>query len=84
MSVINEALRVEVPAELADELIVEGLEEFVVFRDAASDVATLVSVASASLATGANVATTLVARQAVGHFVTAFARVGPAQATKSD
>jgi hypothetical protein len=68
---MSDVLRVELPAELADELIDEGYEEFIVFRGAVIDAATVLNVAAASLAAGANVATILVARQNVGHFVAA-------------
>ena len=66
---MDDALRVELPAELADELIADGFDEFLSFRGSAEAV-TILSVASASLAAGANVATILIAREQTGRFLT--------------
>lgn len=68
---MDDVLRAELPADLADELIGEGFEEIFASRGLAADAGTVVTVASAGLAVGANVATILVSREALGQFATA-------------
>jgi hypothetical protein len=66
---VTDVLHAEVPAELADELIAEGFDEFIAVRGVLTDTVTVLSVASVGLAAGANVATILVAREAADQFV---------------
>jgi hypothetical protein len=68
---MNDVLHAELPAGLAEELIGNGFEEYIVFRGFPADVATMVTVASAGLAVGANAATIIVSRDALSEFVTA-------------
>lgn len=66
---MNDFMHVELPADLADELIGKGFEEYFASRGFVTDADTIVTVASAGLAVGANVATILVSREAVGQFI---------------
>jgi hypothetical protein len=66
---MNDVVRAELPADLADALIGEGFEEFAAFRGLLSDAGTVMTVASVGLAAGANVATILVSREAIAEFV---------------
>jgi hypothetical protein len=59
------------PADLADELVGKGFEEYLVFRGVLADVGTVMTMASASLAVGANIATIIVSRDEVGDFIAA-------------
>jgi hypothetical protein len=68
---MNDAIRVELPEDLADELVGKGFEEFFVFRGLLSDAGTIVTVTSAGLAFGANFATIIVSRSELGEFVDA-------------
>jgi hypothetical protein len=68
---MTDMLHAELPADLADELIDKGYEEFIAFRGLLTDAGTIVTVASASLAAGANAATIIVSRDALSDFVTA-------------
>ncbi|MGD0556303.1 MAG: hypothetical protein ABSA93_15165 [Streptosporangiaceae bacterium] len=68
---MTDVLHAELPADLADELIAKGFEEFIVLRGIAADVSTIVTVTSAGLAVGANAATIIVARDALSQFVAA-------------
>jgi hypothetical protein len=68
---MDEDLRVELPEDLANELIGMGFEEVIVFRGLSAEAGTVMTVASASLALGANMATIVVARKEIGEFVTA-------------
>ena len=65
---MNDVLRAELPADLADELIGKGFEESFASRGLLTDAGTVVTVASAALAVGANVATIIVSREALGQF----------------
>lgn len=66
---MNEVLRAELPPDLADELIGKDFEELFASRGPLADAGTVVTVTSAALAVGANVATILVSREALGQFV---------------
>ena len=66
---MNDVIRAQLPADLADELISKGFEEFLVFRGLLADAGTLMTVASASLAVGANIATIVVSRDELGEFI---------------
>lgn len=66
---MNDVLRAELPIELADELIGKGFKRYVAFRGFLTDAETIVTVVSAGLAVGANVATILVSREAFDEFV---------------
>jgi hypothetical protein len=66
---MNDAIRVQLPADLADELIGKGFEEHLVFRGILVDAGTVMTVASASLAVGANIATIVVSRGELGEFI---------------
>ena len=68
---MDDVLCAELPADLADELIGEGFEEVFASRGLAADAGTVVTVVSAGLAVGANVATILVSREALGQFTRA-------------
>jgi hypothetical protein len=68
---MNDVLHAELPADLADELIGKGFEEFISYRGAIADVGTVLAVASAGLAAGANAATIVVSRDALSAFVAA-------------
>ena len=68
---MDDVLRAEMPADLADELIGEGFEEIFASRGLAADAGAVVTVVSAGLAVGANVATILVSREALGQFARA-------------
>ena len=68
---MDDVLRAELPADLADELIGEGFEEIFASRSLVTDAGTVVTVVSAGLAIGANVATILVSREALGQFALA-------------
>jgi hypothetical protein len=68
---MDDVLRAEMPTDLADELIGEGFEEIFASRGLAADAETVVTVLSAGLAVGANVATILVSREALGQFARA-------------
>jgi hypothetical protein len=57
---MDEDLRVELPEDLVNELIGMGFEEFIVFRGLSAEAGTVMTVASASLALGANMATIMV------------------------
>jgi hypothetical protein len=67
----DDVLRVELPADLADELIDDGFEEYIAFRGLAAYADTAVTLASTGLAAGANAATILVSRDAIIGFVAA-------------
>lgn len=64
-------IRVELPEDLASELIGAGFAEFFVRRGVLTEAGTVMAVASASLAAGANMATIIVARRELGDFVAA-------------
>ena len=68
---MDDSLRVELPDDLADELISRGFDEFIAFRGLLADAGTIMTVASASLAVGANTATILVSRDSLREFVSA-------------
>jgi hypothetical protein len=68
---MDDVLRAELPADLADELIGQGYEEIFASRGLAADATTVVTVVSAGLAVGANFATILVSREALGQFARA-------------
>jgi hypothetical protein len=68
---MNDVLHAELPADLADALIEEGFEELVTFRGPAAYVGTVVTVALAGLAAGANAVTIIVSREAISGFVAA-------------
>ena len=68
---MDDVLRAELPADLADELIGEGFGEIFASRGLVVDAGTVVTVVSAGLAVGANVATILVSREALGQFARA-------------
>ena len=68
---MNDVICVRLPADLADELIDEGFEEYPVFRGLLADVGTVISVTSAGLAVGANIATIIVSRNELGEFISA-------------
>lgn len=68
---MNNVVRAQLPADLADELIDKGFEESLVFRGLLADAGTMMTVASASLAVGANIATIAVSRDELGDFVAA-------------
>jgi hypothetical protein len=66
---VTDVLHAELPADLADELIADGFDEFIAVRGAVTEAVTVLSVASVGLAAAANVATILVARESAGQFV---------------
>ena len=68
---MKDVLCAELPADLANELISKGFEEFFASRGLLTDAGTVVTVASAGVAVGANVATILVSREALGQFAAA-------------
>jgi hypothetical protein len=68
---MSDVLRVELPADLADELIDDGFEEFIAFRGLAAYADAAVTLASVGLAAGANAATIIVSRDAIIRFVAA-------------
>ena len=68
---MNDVLHAELPADLADALIEEGFEELVTFRGVPAYVGTVVTVALAGLAAGANAVTIIVSREAISGFVAA-------------
>jgi hypothetical protein len=68
---MRDVLVVELPDDLADELIDDGFEEFIVFRGPAEYADAVLTVVSAGLAAGANAATIIVARDAITQFVAA-------------
>jgi hypothetical protein len=68
---MNDVIRAQLPADLADELVGKGFEEYLVFRGVLADAGTVMTMASASLAIGANIATVIVSREEVGKFIAA-------------
>jgi hypothetical protein len=68
---MEDEFRAELPEDLADELVGMGFEEFFVFRGFLVETGTVMTVASASVAAGANMATIVVARKELGDFVAA-------------
>lgn len=68
---MNDVIRAQLPADLADELVGKGFEEYLVFRGVLADAGTVMTMASASLAVGANIATIVVSRDEVGEFIAA-------------
>lgn len=68
---MDDVLCAELPADLADELIGKGFEEFVPFRGFLTEAGTVMTLASTGLAVGANIATILVSREELGEFVAA-------------
>jgi hypothetical protein len=66
---MDEVIRAQLPADLADKLIGEGFEEFLVFRGFVGDAGTVMTMASAGLAVGANTATIAVSRDQLREFV---------------
>lgn len=68
---MEDEVRVELPEDLASKLIDVGFEEFFFFRGFLAEAGTVMTVASAGVAAGANMATILVARTEIGEFVAA-------------
>lgn len=66
---MDEVLHAELPADLADELVDQGFEEFFASRGLLTDAGTVLTLASVGLAAGANAATILVSREAISQFV---------------
>lgn len=66
---MNDELHVEVPADLADELIGKGFEEFFALRGFLAEAVTVMAVASAGLAAGANAVTIIVSRAELSEFL---------------
>jgi hypothetical protein len=66
---MDEVIRAQLPADLAYELIGEGFEEFLAFRGLVGDAETVMTMASAGLAVGANTATIAVSRDQLHEFV---------------
>jgi hypothetical protein len=68
---MNDTIRVELPEDLADELIGKGFEEFFALRGLLADAGTIATVTSAGLAFGANFATIIVTRSELREFIAA-------------
>ena len=68
---MDEEFRAELPEDLAGELIGMGFEEFFAFRGFLAEAGTVMTLASVSAATGANMVTIIVSRRELGEFVAA-------------
>lgn len=68
---MDDEIRVELPADLAEELTGKGFEELFAFRGVLSDAGTVMTVASTGLAVVANSSIIIVSREELGKFVAA-------------
>jgi hypothetical protein len=66
---MSDVVQAELPADLADALVGEGFEEFIAFRGFLAEAGTVMTLASVGLGVGANAATILVSRDALGQFL---------------